>query len=235
MLVRQAQRVGLVGRRLARFVGLDHGAATARVTTYRGQRHGVIGRNQPGIDQRAQQRNGTRGVAAGVGDAAGGAHGLQLARAQLRKAIHPARRRAVRGAGVNDLDGAARGFFDVVHHGHRLARGVVVQAQDDQVHARDQLAFGSGVFAPLGGNADQLYGGHALQALTNLQPGGASFAIDKNFGHGCHPAKKGGMAAACAARRCKFCTSDGASQHDTFRGCHVPRPPPDIQTASADG
>ena len=107
-------------------------------------------------------------VAAGIRDAAGAAHGVGLAGAQLGKAKHPARRGAVGGAGVNHFDGAASGLLYVADHGHGVARGVVVQTQHHHIDLGYQGALGGGVFALLGRNADQLHLRHALQAFANL-------------------------------------------------------------------
>jgi hypothetical protein len=71
-----------------------------------------------------------------------------------------------------------------VDHGHRLARRVVVQAQDDEIDLGHEFAFGRRVLAAIGRDAHHLDGGHALQPLANLQPGGAGFAVDENLGHG---------------------------------------------------
>jgi hypothetical protein len=95
----------------------------------------------------------------------------------------------VRGAGVNHLDLAASGLFDVVDHGHGLACRVVVQAQHHQVHARNQFALGGRVLAQLGRNAHQLDLGHGLQAFADLQTRGAGFAINKDSGHVNAPAR----------------------------------------------
>ena len=48
---------------------------------------------------------------------------------------------------------------------------------------RHQFALGLWVFAALRRDADQLNADQALKAFTNLQAGGASFAIDENFLH----------------------------------------------------
>jgi len=103
----------------------------------------------------------------------------------------------VRSARIDDLDATpARSFYGIDER-HRLARSIVVQAQDDQVHLFDQRAFGGRVFALCGGNADQLDLVQALQALTNLQSGGAGFAVNEYFVHGV----SWGQGAACQFRQ----------------------------------
>ena len=181
--MRQDQTIGLIRRGTASLVRLNHAAAAAGVARHRWQGHGVVRRHQPCIHQRAQQRNRACGVAAGVGHAGGGLHRFKLAGAQLRETIDPVRRHAVGGRCINDLDGAAGFCGDAVDQRHRLACGIVVQTQDDQIHLGNQRPLGRGVLAQLGRNADQFHTSHTLQAVTNLQTRGASFAINKDFGH----------------------------------------------------
>ena len=73
--------------------------------------------------------------------------------------------------------------LDLVDHGDRFARGIVVQAQDHQVDAGHQLALGRGVLAQLGRDAHQLDLRHLLEPLANLQAGGAGLAVDEDLGH----------------------------------------------------
>ena len=56
-----------------------------------------------------------------------------------------------------------------------------MQTQNDQIGLRHQIALGGDVFAQLGRDAEHLDLRHGGEALTNLQPCGASFAVDKNF------------------------------------------------------
>ncbi|MNV79215.1 hypothetical protein D3C71_1727570 [compost metagenome] len=98
------------------------------------------------------------------------------------------------GARVDDLDLAAGGLLNAVHHGHGLARSVVVQAQDHQVHAGNQRALGGRILAQFGGNADQVDAGHSLQPFADLQTGGAGFAVNEHFEHGETPAIGTGLA-----------------------------------------
>ena len=89
-----------------------------------------------------------------------------------------------------------------VHHGRRLARRVVVQAEDDQVDARDQRALGLRVLAQGGGDAHELDPGQRLQALANLQARGARLSVDEYLGHGTHSFSHGLQTpgAGCARR-----------------------------------
>jgi len=184
--VRQGQRVQFEGRGLALFVRLDHRAPASRIAAHRGQHQWVVVGDQAGIDQRAQQRDCAGGVAAGIGHAIGRAYRFELALGQFGKAEHPAGGCAVRGRGVDDLDRAAGLGGDRVHHGRGFARGVVVQAEDDQIDARDQRALGLRVLAQRGIDARQFDPRQRLQALANLQAGGAGLSVDEYPGHGVH-------------------------------------------------
>ena len=68
-----------------------------------------------------------------------------------------------------------------VNHRHRFTRCVVVQAQNDQIGLRHQVALGSSVFAQFRRDAEHLDGWHGGQTLANLQASRASFAINKYF------------------------------------------------------
>src|SRR2546427_8322393 len=50
---------------------LDHAAAAARIAGHRGQAQAVVGRDEARGNQRVQQRDGSRRIAAGVGHALG--------------------------------------------------------------------------------------------------------------------------------------------------------------------
>ena len=183
--MRQTQAIDLKQGRGAGFVGLDHAAPATGVTTHRRQTQRKVSGDQAGVNQRADQRDSAGGVATGVGDAARALHGGLLAGGQFGKAVDPAGRGAVRGRGVNDLGaGLAAGRCHGINDGHCFAGSVIMQTQDDHIDPGHQRAFGGGVFAQFGGDADQLDAGHALQPFTDLQARGAGFAVDKNFGHG---------------------------------------------------
>ena len=63
----------------------------------------------------------------------------------------------------------------------RLARRIIVQTQHYQVRLGHQVAFSDSIFAQFGCDAQHLDRWHGFQAFTNLQAGGACFAINKNF------------------------------------------------------
>ena len=139
-------------------------------------------RQQAGLHQGPQQGDGTCGVAAGVADAlrAGNARGLR--RIHLRKAVNPLRVRAVGRAGVDHAHGG------VVDGGDCFAGGSVGQAQDGDVAAVDGFGAAGGVLAVGLGQRQQLQVGAAVQALVDLQAGGALVAVNKNKGLGSHGA-----------------------------------------------
>jgi hypothetical protein len=104
-----------------------------------------------------------------------------LALAQFRKTINPVGVGAVCGGRINDAWSVAR---HRVHHGHRFAGGIVMQAQHHQVDLGHQGAFGFRVFALGWVNTHQRDLRHQSQTLANVQAGGPRFAVDKNLSHG---------------------------------------------------
>ena len=54
-----------------------------------------------------------------------------------------------------------------------------MQAENDDIGLRHQRLLGGRVFAQGGVDAQQLDACHGLQAIANLQAGGASFAVDE--------------------------------------------------------
>jgi len=180
VLVLQAQGVGLVQWRTAGLVVFDHAAATTRIPAHRGQAQGKVARDQTRVHQRTDQGDGAGGVATGVGHALGLAHRRRLLSGHFRKTIDPAVLAAVGGRGVDDAGPMAG---QAVNHGHRFARGLVVQAQHHQVGLGHEFALGLGVFAACRVDAQHLDLGHQGQPFADLQTGGAGFAVDENFGH----------------------------------------------------
>ena len=58
-----------------------------------------------------------------------------------------------------------------------------MQAEHHQIGLRHQRLLGVGVLAQGRVYADEFHAGHGLQALANLQAGGAGFAINEYFFH----------------------------------------------------
>ncbi|MCY1379139.1 hypothetical protein D9M69_668290 [compost metagenome] len=113
-----------------------------------------------------------------------------------------------------------------VDHGDGFDGRIVVQTEDDQIGLRHEVALGFGVFAALRRDAQQFDSRHALQALANLQTGGAGFAVDEDLGHdaGCLVSSGSEMRQYNYALCGRVRTHIGASQHDTFPGCCVQCP-----------
>ena len=185
VFVLQTQPIQLECGRFAFFVGLNHAASAPRIAADRRQAQRKILRNQSGLNERANQRDGTSGVAARVGDPACLRDQRAMPRHEFGETKYPAGRGAVRGRGVDDLGAdLACGPRRVVDHGDRFDSGVVVQAKHHQIDLCHQRAFGPSVLTQLGSDADQLDARHRLQAFPNLKAGGAGFAVNEDLVHG---------------------------------------------------
>ena len=191
MFVRQPQRVHLQRRSRSGLIGFHHAAPAARITADTGQAHRRIRANQPGVYQRTQERNRARGVATGVGNAAGAGNRRALAGAQLGETVDPVRVRAVCGRRVNDARPAPGFRQQCVGHGHGLYGCVVMQTQDHHVGAGQQGALGLRVFAQRRVDRQQFNLRHVVQALADLQARGAGLSINK---YGVHQSSKWGRA-----------------------------------------
>jgi hypothetical protein len=93
---------------------------------------------------------------------------------QLGQAEGPARRHAVRGAGVDDAGGG------VGHQRHGLTRGGVGQAQEGHVGRVEQARALGRVLAAVGADAQQLHVAARRQVFVDAQPGGALLAVDED-------------------------------------------------------
>src|SRR5216683_7886185 len=107
MLVRELQRIGAVGTGEAMvaappFHHVDELPPAAAVALHPLNRYRVICRQQPGIDQWADQPDSRRGVAPRYGNEARVADRRRLRRRQFRKAVDPASADAMRRAAVED-------------------------------------------------------------------------------------------------------------------------------------
>ena len=134
----------------------------------------MIGRHQAGVDQRPQQQDEGAGMAARIGDALGRADGVALAGCQFRQAEHPARRRAVRGAGIDE---AGPGVADQCRG---LPCGGVGQAQEGHVGGIQQPRTLGGVLALFRRDAQHFHVAPRGQIFVDAQAGGAFLAIDKD-------------------------------------------------------
>ena len=174
MLVALAQGVEEMGGRGACVIFGDQGLATAGIARHAGQCRGVFGRQDPGIAQGPDQRDRAGGVAADIGHARGTRDGLALSW-QFGHPVGPAGRDPMRGGGVDD----AR----VARKRHRLARGVIGQAEDGDVGLREGLGAGVGVLAAGRIDRDEVHIRAPIQPLADLQAGGAGLAVDEYLGH----------------------------------------------------
>ena len=180
MLVGKVQAVGAEARRtLARdglLVALDHLAATAGVPRHRVHADREVGRQHLPLAQRAHQRQEAGRIAARVGHSLRRGHRRPLRPGQLREAVDPARRRAVRCAGVDHAGPT------VADQPHGLAGGGVRQAEHDQVDLVDDAALDRRILRRVSAQADQLDLVARGQALTDLETGRAMLAIDVDAG-----------------------------------------------------
>ena len=103
VLVLEAEPVKLEGRRGAGLIGLDHALAAAGIARDGVDGDRMVRRDQPGIDERAQQRDAAGRVAARIRDAVGIGDLLGMAGLEFGEAIDPARRDAMGGRGIDDL------------------------------------------------------------------------------------------------------------------------------------
>ncbi len=158
-------------------MGLDQRLAAAGVARDGVDRHRVVGRHQPGVDQRPQQRDGAGRIAAGVRHSPRLGDERALLRRQFRKAVDPARRDPVRGRGVDDPRSAGR---QSVGDRDRLPGGIVGQAQHDEIHFLHQRALGRRVLALVGRDRADGQAGHAGEPLGNSETGGTGLAIDEH-------------------------------------------------------
>ena len=89
MLVREAQTVKLEMRRGTRFISLDHGFASTRITRYRIHRDRIIDKNKTRVDQGSDQRNAARRIASGISYKMRAFNHIALRRMQFSKTIDP--------------------------------------------------------------------------------------------------------------------------------------------------
>ena len=182
MLVFEAEAIQEEGRGAAGGLEFrDHRLAAAAVAGDGVDRDGIVLRQDAPLDQRADQRDGAGRVAAGVGNAWRRRDGRFLRGRQLGEAIDPVRVGAMGGGGIEQL---RRIGAEGRRHRGRVLRGVVGQAEHDEIDFRHQGALGVRVLAQFGRDGTQRDAGEARQAVTDLQAGGAGLAIDEDAGDG---------------------------------------------------
>src|SRR6185312_8224991 len=136
--------------------------------------------HQPFFDQRPHQRDEARGIAAGIGDAARLGDGGALLLRHLGEAIGPSRAGAMRGRRVDDAHRIA------LDEPHRLARGIVGQAEHHEVGAVQEVAPRRGLLAARGIDREEIEVAPSGEPPMDLQPGRAGLAVDEHLGS--HPA-----------------------------------------------
>ena len=184
---------------------LDHFSAAAGITGDGVDRKPVVERDKPGIDQRPQQRDRTRGVTTGIGDAFCSSDRLRLLLRQFGKTVGPPRRDAMRGRSIEHFrSGPAQGIDDF----HRFLRRVVRQAKNSRVDLRQQLALGIVILALLRRNADEFDVAPAGEFLADFESRRTRLAVDENFRDHCsRPSRAAYTRARFNARICKYrCT-----------------------------
>ena len=181
MLVLEAEAIQFEGRRAAILETRDHRLAAARIAAHRVDGDGIVRRQQAGIDQRPQQRNAAGRIAAGIGDFSRGPDLVGLVRREFRKAVSPVggdpkRRRRVEHLGSRSAH--------AVDQGNGFLRGIVRQAEDDEIHLLHQRPLGAGILALLLGDA--FHHDVVLQpkALLNAEPRRSGSAVNEHGGLG---------------------------------------------------
>jgi hypothetical protein len=140
MLMGEAERVGppaCVGSPL--FKLRDHRFAATGITGHGIDGQRPVARDDPGTDQGLDQREETRGIAAGIGYPLCAAQMVPPAFEDFGEAERPAGCRPVRGGGINHAGPV------IVDQADRLDRGVIGEAEDDDIGVVQHLAPGSGI------------------------------------------------------------------------------------------
>ena len=180
MLVFQAKAIQLKRWAVCGLVRLDHRLAAARVARDGVDGDRVIGWDQPRIDQRADQADPARGVAARIGDVLCLGDLVRLVGRHLGEAIDPIRIDPVRGAGIQHFRcGVAQGG----RHSGGFLGGIVRQAKDDQVHFGHDVTPSGRITASIGRQALERDLWDCRQTLADAQARGAGFAVDKDRCH----------------------------------------------------
>ena len=177
MLVLEAEAIEFEGRRGAVFETFDHGLAAARIAAHRIDGDGIVRRHQPGIHQRPQQRHRAGRIAARVRDFPRRPYLVGLIRREFRKAVGPVAGDAKRRRCVQHL-GCGRSH--AVDQRNGLSRGVIRQAEDDEVHLLHQRPLGLRILALVLGNALEHDVVLQAKALANAEARRSGRAIDEH-------------------------------------------------------
>ena len=166
MLVLEAEAIEFEGRRGAVLETCDHRLAAARIAADRVDGDGIVRRQQAGIDQRPQQRDRAGRIAAGIGDFPRGPDLVGLIRREFRKAVGPVAGDAKRRRGVQHL---GRRSAHAVDQRDGLLRGIIRQAEDDEIDLLHQRALGAGILALVLGDAFHRDVVLLVEALANAE------------------------------------------------------------------
>ncbi len=134
----------------------------------------------PGIDQRADQANGTGGIATGIGDLARRGNAIGLAGQHLGEAVGPVGVDAMGRAGIQEF---RRRIAQSVRKGGRLAGRVIRQAKDHEIDFCHHVAPRGRITTMLGWDALQSQVRQCAQAVTDAEARSACFAINEYLRH----------------------------------------------------
>ena len=177
MLVLEAEAIQFEGRRAAILKTRDHRLAAARIAAHRVDGDGIVRRHEARIDQRPQQRNAAGRIAAGIGDLPRGPDLVGLVRREFGKAVSPVAGDPKRRRRVEHL---GRRSAHAVDQGYGFLRGIVRQAEDDEIHLLHQRPLGARILALLLGDA--FHDDVVLQpkALLNAEPRRSGSAVNEH-------------------------------------------------------
>ena len=177
MLVFETECVKLEGWAAVPVMRLDQRSAAAGIAADRADRDRVIGRDEPGLDERPQQTDGAGRVTAGIGDFARPRDLSGLIGRHFRKAIGPFRMDPVSGAGVEQLRcvGAER-----PGQCNRLSRSIIGQTQHNEIAGCHYVLASRWILALRRGQAAQLYAGYHFEPRSDAEASRASLAIDEH-------------------------------------------------------
>ena len=157
----------------------DHRLAAARIAADRVDGDGIVRRHEAGIDQRPQQRHRAGRIAAGIGDFSRRLDLVGLIGREFRKTIGPVGSDPKRRRGVEHL---GRLGAHAVDQRDGLFRGIVRQAEDDEIHLLHQRLLGAGILALLLGDALDRDVVLQPQPLGDAEARGAGRAVDEHGG-----------------------------------------------------
>src|SRR5215472_10134412 len=176
MLVFETECVKLEGWTAVPVMRLDQRSAAAGIAADRADRDRVIGRDEPGLDERPQQTDGAGRVTAGIGDFARPRDLSGLIGRHFRKAIGPFRMDPVSGAGVEQFRRAAA---ERPGQPDGLSRSIIGQAQHDEIAGCHHVLARRPILALRRGQATQLYAGHHFETRSDAEASRASLAVDE--------------------------------------------------------